>query len=331
MRRRFIKITFPIVLLIGAYFLGPAPARPVYSPALPNVPSDPDALVRYVADAEAKHKLKFDNEAKIIWSDSSRRRTEYAVVYLHGFSASRMEGDPVHRNFASRFGCNLFLSRLADHGIDTTEALLQFTPDRLWESAKEALVIGKQLGDKVILMGTSTGSTMALRLAAQYPDDVFALINLSPNIAINNSAVFITNDPWGLQISRLVKGGQYNYTGGSEEEEKYWYLKYRLEAVGQLEELLETSMKTKVYNAVRKPTLTLYYYKNEQEQDQTVRVDAMLTMQEELGTPPEFKRAQAIPNAGAHAIGSSLVSKDIPSVEQAVYEFAVEKLGMVEP
>ena len=86
-----------------------------------------------------KHKIKPTNEARIIWFDSSHQKTPYSVVYLHGFSASQAEGDPTHRRFAREFGCNLFLSRLADHGIDTTEALLQFTPDRIWESAKEAL------------------------------------------------------------------------------------------------------------------------------------------------------------------------------------------------
>ncbi len=29
-------------------------------------------------------------------NDSLKEKTEYAVVYLHGFSASQEEGDPVH-------------------------------------------------------------------------------------------------------------------------------------------------------------------------------------------------------------------------------------------
>ena len=42
-------------------------------------------------------------------NDSLKEKTEYAVVYLHGFSASQEEGDPVHYDFAKKFGCNLFL------------------------------------------------------------------------------------------------------------------------------------------------------------------------------------------------------------------------------
>jgi pimeloyl-ACP methyl ester carboxylesterase len=327
--RRLVRITFPIILLIGIYFIGSSPDRPAYNITLPTVPADAVALEEHVANSESKHKLKPENNAMIVWNDSAHKKTKYSVVYLHGFSASRMEGDPVHRDFARKFGMNLYLTRLSDHGVDSTEALLQFTPDRLWESGKEALQIGKQLGEKVILMGTSTGASLALMLAAQYPDDVYALINLSPNIEINNSAAFIANNPWGLQISRLVMGGKYNNTGGGEEKAKYWNTRYRLEAVGQLQEFLESSMTEKVFQRVKQPSLTLYYYKDEQHQDPTVRVDAILRMEKQLGTPDELKEAIAIPTAGGHVLGSSVVSKDIPAVEAAVNKFAMEKLKLV--
>ena len=326
--KRLIKISFPIILLLGFYFLGPSPDKPAYSKAMPAVPDDADALEKYIADQEVKHKIKPNNEARIVWFDSSRQKTPYSVVYLHGFSASQAEGDPTHRRFAKEFGCNLFLSRLADHGIDTTEALLQFTPDRVWESAKEALAIGKKLGNKVILLSTSTGGTLALMLAAEYPQDVFALINLSPNIAINDGSAFILNDPWGLQIARMVMGGNYRVTDASEEHAKYWNKKYRLESLTQLEELVESSMTDKTFKGVTQPSLTLYYYKNEEEQDPQVKVSAMLTMNEELGTPADFKVAKAIPDAGAHVLGSSMTSKDLEGVYNEIERFAIDKLKM---
>lgn len=325
--RRFIKITFPILLLAGIYFLGPEPEKPLYNLTLPVVPADAAALESYVASQEAKHVLKPENEAKIVWNDSSRQRTKYAVVYLHGFSASEMEGDPTHRRFAKEFGLNLYLARLADHGIDTTEALLLYTPDRAWNSAKEALAIGKQLGDKVILMSTSTGGTLALKLAAEYPDDVYALINLSPNIALKNGAAFIANDPWGLQIARFVVGSNYN-TSDDSEGAKYWNQKYRLEAVTQMEELLETSMTKDLFQRIKQPSLTLYYYKSEEEQDPQVKVSAMKEMNEQLGTSADMKEIVNVPTAGAHVIGSSIISKDIETVYKEIEKFALEKLKL---
>ena len=325
--KRLIKFTFPIVALAAIYFLGPAPKPPMYDLAPIVVPAGA-ALESYVAANEAQHKIKPNNEARIAWHDSTKQKTAYSVVYLHGFSASQIEGDPVHRRLAKDFGCNLYLSRLADHGIDTTETLLLFTADRLWESAKQALAIGKQIGDKVILVSTSTGGTLALMLATYYPDDVYALINMSPNIAINDPAAFLLNDPWGLQIARIVLGGKYRITGASEEHAKFWNKKYRLESLVQLEELIETTMTKELFQKVTQPSLTLYYYKNETEQDPEVKVSAMLKMNEQLATPDNLKEAIAFPNAGVHVIGCSMTSNDVEGVYSAIKKFAVEKLGM---
>lgn len=327
--KRIIKITFPFLLLIGIYFLGPKPATPVFNLTMPQVPDDAQALEQYVAANEAQHKLKSNNEARIVWNDSTHSKTPYAVVYLHGFTASQMEGSPIHEQFAKRFGCNLYLSRLADHGIDTTDALVNFTPDRLWESAKQALAIGKKLGDKVILVSTSTGGTLALKLAAEYPNDVHALFNLSPNIAINNGAAFLLNDPWGLYIVRAVKGGKYSISeDDTEEQAKYWYTQYRLEATTQLEQLVESSMTEETFKRVKQPSLTLYYYKNEREQDPQVKVSAMLDMNAKLGTPEALKQTVAFPDAGRHVIGSSLTNPHYEEVYKAMEEFAVEKLEL---
>jgi pimeloyl-ACP methyl ester carboxylesterase len=327
-----LKLIIGILFFLSVvYLVGTKPSTPVFDSSLPLVPAGPSALEAYIEQNEAKHKLKADNEARIVWAnDSSKQKTEYAVVYLHGFSASQEEGDPVHQRFATQFRCNLYLARLADHGIDTTETLMNFTADRIWASAKEALMIGKQIGQKVILISTSTGGTLALKLAAEYPEHVHALINLSPNIRINNPAAFLLNDPWGLQIARMVMGGKYNNTDISTESERwqYWNGKYRLEATVQLQELIETTMTTETFQKVTQPSLTLYYYKNEQEQDPQVKVSAMLQMNKELSTPDSLKFAIAVPTAGAHVLGGAMASKDVESVYKEMEKFAIHTLNL---
>ena len=190
------------------------------------------------------------------------------------------------------------------------------------------MAIGKQLGEKIIIMSTSTGSTLALKLAAEYPEDVDALINLSPNIALKHPAAFIANNPWGLQIARLIVGGKYNESDSNEEESKYWTKKYRLEAVSQMQELLETTMSKELFQRINQPSLTVYYYKNEEEQDPQVRVSSMLEMNEELATPAALKEAANVPTAGAHPLGSSLASKDVDAVYAVIEKFAIEKLKL---
>ena len=328
MSKRVIIFTFPILLVLGIYFMGPEPDKPLWNKEMPTVPLDPFDLDKYVASQEAKHKLKLDNEARIIWVDSLRKQTDYSVVYIHGFHASQEEGDPVHEQFAITFGCNLYLARLADHGVDTVEQLVNYTVDRQWQSAKEALAIGKALGKKVIVMSTSSGSTLSLMLAATYPEDVYALINLSPNIAIKRWDSFIANKPWGLQIARMVIGDKSIAAPKDSLTDQYWNNPYRLEAGVQLKEMVDDKMGEKTFKAVKCPSLTLYYYKNEQEQDQQVKVSAILEMNKQLGTPDSLKMIVPVPNAGDHVIGCYITSKDVETVAKEIQKFAMEKLKM---
>jgi len=318
--KTFFRIILIVIATLGiVYLLGPKVPIPVYSTALPQ-PIVIDSVSNYVTQLEKQHLIKPDNQAEIVWADSARQQTEYAVVYLHGFSASKEEGEPVHRNFAKSIHANLYLSRLADHGIDTIAPMQYFTADRLWESAKQALIIGKTLGKKVILVGTSTGGTLALQLAAAYPE-IHSLVLMSPNIAINDNKVWVLTLPWGLQIARLFTGGKERVVEGKNPlYKKYWYTNYRLESVVQLQELIKTSMTKSLFEKVKQPTLLLYYYKNEKEQDPVVSVPAMLKMFDELGSVKKEK--QALPNTGNHVIGSSITSKDVPAVEKAMTVFA---------
>jgi esterase/lipase len=318
---RFLKIVIlSILALFVIYFLGPQPPKPVLNDVLPAVASI-DTLDSYITAMEAPHKIKPNNQAKIIWADSSKSQTEYALVYLHGFSASQMEGDPVHQNIAKQFNCNLYLARLAEHGIDTTEDLMNLTADQYWESAKLAYSIGKQIGKKVILMGTSTGGTLALQLAANYPE-IAGLILYSPNIEIFDPSAPLLNNPWGLQIGRAVLKSNYvdiKYKDSA--YPKYWNSHYRIEAVVALQNLLEATMTEATFKKIHQPTLALYYYKDEAHQDNVVKVKAIQKMMQQIATPANLKMEMAIPNAGNHVIASPIVSNDIVSVEKATAKF----------
>ena len=325
---KFLKwLIVSVFLLLIVYLIGPSPSTPKYESSLPGV-AEFNKLEEYVARQESQHKIKTNNEARIVWAnDSLKQKTKYAIVYLHGFSASQEEGNPVHRNVAKAFGCNLYLSRLSQHGIDTTDQLINLTPENYWESAKQALAIGKKLGEKVILMGTSTGGTQALQLAAAFPNDVDALILYSPNIAINDPNAFLLNNPWGLQIARFVKKSNFNDPADERPIYKaYWNKPYRLEAAVALEEMLETTMTKSTFEKIHQPVLMLYYYKDNDHQDKVVKVSAMKEMFSQLSTPVNMKSEKALPNTGDHVIASPIKSNDIVSVENETKKFMKEVL-----
>lgn len=331
--KKFLLITASIVgILALVYLSGPSFPKPKLNGNLQILHLQTRDVESYFKGKESGLKIKPDNESLIIWAnDSLKNKTKYCLLYLHGFSASWYEGEPVHSDFARRYGMNLYIPLLASHGIDTTETLIDMTPDRLYESAKEALVVAQSLGEKVILMGTSTGGTLMLKLASQFPELMEGLILLSPNVAINNPAAFLLSKPWGLQIARYVYKGNYRVTNTdfTSEDCRYWNCRYRLEAVVYLQQLVEATMNKETFAKVNKPVFLGYYYKDEINQDQVVKVDAMLKMFDQLGTPESLKQKVAFPEAGDHPIGSKLFSKQWQDVEAASFKFAEEKLGLV--
>ncbi|AHW60369.1 alpha/beta hydrolase [Draconibacterium orientale] len=327
--KRFLLIV--ILLAVVGYLLGPKPPKPELNKDLPSLSASIANIETFVQRKEAAFSIKPDNESRIFWAnDSLKERTDYCVLYLHGFSASWFEGHPAHERFAQHFGCNLYIPRLHDHGLVTEDPLIDMTPDKLYASAKEAMMVARSLGRKVIVMSTSTGGTLGLKLAADFPEYVDGLIMYSPNIKVKNSSMALLSKPWGLQIGRKVIGGKYRVSDDDPESEdcKYWNCKYRVEALVYLQQLLDATMTKETFNRVTVPVFLGYYYKDDEHQDQTVSVDAMLDMFDELGTLPNQKVKKAFPEAGDHVIACDLTSGSVEEVIAETIRFGEEILGL---
>ena len=232
-----------------------------------------------------------------------------------------MEGNPVHVNVGKDLGMNVYVPRLAEHGLETSDALLNMTPDNLWMSALDAFSKARALGDQVILMGTSTGGTLALKLAAEFPDQVFALVLCSPNVRIFDKTASLLSKPWGLQIARKVMGGDYRTLEPDPKTDPYWYNQYRVESLVYLQQLIDETMKASVFERVTQPVYTACYYKDEEHQDQTVSVEAINWMFDNLGTPADQKELVYFPEAGAHVICCDLTSPAWQDVQTGIQGF----------
>lgn len=303
-----------IILLSLVFVLGPKVEKPNLGTTLPNVETDLVELEQWIkAKEDSISNIKPNNEARIVWFDSIPSRTEYSIVYLHGWSASQMEGYPLHVKMAKKYGCNLYLPRLAGHGLFEQEAMLHITADQVLDSAKEAIAVAKQLGNKVIVMATSTGGTLALHLAGG-DEDIAGLLLYSPNIEIYDPNAKLLAGPWGLQLAKIVKGSDYHEFEASVEKQKYWTTKYRVEALTHLQALVNNTMTTETFGKVTQPVFMGYFYRNDSIQDNVVSVPAMLEMYEQLGTPTSEKRKKAFPDTGDHVMTSQITSKDLNSV-----------------
>lgn len=316
-----------ILLLILVYLAGPKPSKPVFDSAPVNLPESLTALEKQINDSEkAVRGLKPDNQARIVWADTTKKeKTKIAFLYLHGFPASQGEGAPVHTDLAKMYNANLYLSRLAGHGIERGDStMIDLTADKWEASAEKALQIAEHLGDEVIVIGTSGGGALSLFLASRHPE-IKSIILYSPCAKVYDKRSFILNKPWGIQIARIIKGSTcVRDSSISKLHSNYWDLTYRLEGVAALVNLTSNIMKPEILAKVKCPVFMGYYYKNEKEQDNTASVPAMLKMFDELGTPAGLKRKVAFPEAGAHVISSFIRTKEWPYVESETNKFLTE-------
>lgn len=329
MKRFLMILGLLLTVMTVGYLLGPS-AHPDPIKDEP-ITLDPDLvkLEKGIAESEQKANLRPDNEARIIWADSLHKtKTPYSIIYIPGFSATWAEGDPTHKQIASHFGCNLYLARPAGHGVDSPDALKDLTPSAYAAAAERALAIGKALGEKVIVMGTSAGGMLALYLAAHHPE-IDGLILYSPCIATANPALKLVTKHWGKQILSQVFPGEHvintTYKG---DRARYWFPQYHSNGLLTLQTMMDEFMTPAQFQKVNQPVFMGYYYKDEEHQDKVVSVSAMLEMFDQLGTPANKKEKVDFPNADAHVIASHFTSKDLTGVYQATEKFMTNVLKL---
>ena len=317
----FILIT--ALLLTVVYMLGPRPNYPEMNFKITPLDIPLQNLDAYVTQRKLGIKnLKANNESRIVWADSSKQKTEYAVVYLHGFSASPMEGDPVMFDFAKKYGANLYVPRLAQHGIEDKESFKTLTPNMLIDDAKEAVAIGNLLGEKVILMSCSTGGTLSVPLCAENPNMIDALTMFSPNFALYDSKASVLSAPWGLELARKIQGSNYMQVQLPPSCHGYWTMEYRLEGLVALQALINSTIKKEYFNKIDAPVFAGFYYKDEEHQDKTISIQAIKDNLKLITTSKNQVMIEALPSTEAHVMVSSLQSKDLEIVRKKLDEFA---------
>lgn len=325
MKKRYL---LPILLLAG-FLLGPRPNYEAFDSHLKTSDIPLDQLDAKITQYESTIvNLKPDNQSRIIWADSIRK-TPYSVVYLHGFSASPKEGDPIHKEFAKRYGANLYIPRLAGHGILDDDSFKDLSPKALIESAKDAIAIGQQLGEQVILMSCSTGSTLALYLAAENPDAFHSLLMYSPNIDLQDGSTELLTMPWGAQLANMIIGEHRSIESFiGTELENYWTTTYSTKGLICLKSLIEETMTENILSKVKQPYLLAYYYKNEEAFDEVVSIDKMKWFHGISATPAQQKRLVAMPEVGVHVMVCALQSKNLDRVRNETFDFAEQVLNL---
>ncbi|MHC4945837.1 MAG: alpha/beta hydrolase [Planctomycetota bacterium] len=263
-------------LLIVVFLLGP---RVELDTSLKRI-SLPDDLDAYLARSEAIHEdLRPDTEKTIRWADSdSKAGTEYSIVYLHGFSASRQEVAPLCDILAEQIGANLFYTRLKGHGR-SIDALGEPRVNDWLNDGAEALAIGERLGKKVILVGASTGATLTAWLCMQKElnGNILAVVLLSPNFYPRDGLAGIALLPWGELIMKVCTGGFLEFEPHNEVKAMYWTTSWPTEGISTMMGLVRLVERMDL-GSFGIPVMVIYH-----EEDQVISVNQVKRRFNEMG------------------------------------------------
>lgn len=302
------RVLVAVVLVLGAVvLLGPRPPvnEPGPLPAVPalrNIPAWLAATEQQagVTDAKVAKRVVFANPR-------APARTTWSVVYLHGFSATRQETAPVSEQVAQLLGANLYETRLTGHGLPGDSLGRVKARDWLTDAA-QAFAIGRALGDSVVVIGTSTGGTLAVWLATQpraAQAGLARLVLISPNFGPTDPAAGVLTLPWAtVLLPPFVPSREW--TPRNDEQRRFWTVRYPSTALFPMQAMVE-AVRNRIVETHEAPTLVLYHRRDDVVD--AARTDAWLERVARAGRAP-VERVAVVPLPGedGHVIAGRIVA-----------------------
>ncbi len=299
-----------LFLLVGIVFLSGPRVDTRFLIEHARLPEDPAQLEEYLETSEAQFSdITPGAEKKIVWAHSDKRQTEYAIVSLHGYSATRQEIMPLPKYLAEALQANIYYARYTGHGR-SGEAMLVGSVDAWLNDTMEAYDIGKKLGQKVIILGVSTGGTAATWLATY--EQPAASVLISPNYGTANSQAYMLGWPWGGLLAELIIGKEREWEPHNAEQAKYWTWKYPSRALLPMMGMVQTAQDLH-FGRIRSPILVIY-----SPEDQVV--DATLTQKYFAEMGSKHKEIMAYTEAkdpSQHVLAGDILSPGSAEVLQA--------------
>ncbi|WBU62668.1 alpha/beta hydrolase [Paracoccus aerodenitrificans] len=240
-----------IVALIWAF--GPRESGRFEPPQIGELPEDLDAYL-YQEESGVPPEVS----RRIVWAGRTGVRTPVAIVYLHGFSATSQEIRPVPDLIAAWRGANLYFARLNGHGLDGASMGTAHVSDWARDVA-EAVAIGRRIGKQVILIGSSTGGTLAA-MAARDPQLgrlIDGVVLVSPNFGLKNGWAFLARQPLARHWLPLLGGRERCFEPKNEAHRKFWTTCYPLTAILPMVALVAEATSTG-YAEANQPLLALW-------------------------------------------------------------------------
>ncbi|MEX0812801.1 MAG: alpha/beta fold hydrolase [Chitinophagales bacterium] len=267
------------------------------------------------------------DEEKLIYFGE---KTDRVLLYIHGYGASRAEGEYITDSLAKKWQANAYYLRLPGHGLDK-EAHNRAAFDDYLREVEETLYRVQELGDTVIVLGTSMGALLATYLAAQYPDRVQALILFSPFYDYVSPLGVLAKIPGLIQLYALLNGNERNFEASEELQKRidpeyydHWTIEQKITAVQSIEDLRNFVAKSSTYEKIQAPLVCFYYYKDEANQDHAASVKAMLNAFDQFASDLKMKFPI---EEGSHVLASEYVRTDKAAIFSGIEQWNSKWIG----
>ena len=165
---------------------------------------------------------------EVIWAEKKGKKTKFSIIFLHGFSASKFELSPFPNAIALGLNANIYNARLSGHGCGG-EALGKVEVKDWVFDLSEALEIGRKIGEKIIIIGSSTGGTLAAVAASE--KNVSGIIFVSPNFKVRYRFFQIFTLGFARFWIPLIFGKYHEFQPTSKEHAIYWTTRYPIVAI----------------------------------------------------------------------------------------------------
>ncbi len=155
------------------------------------------------------------------------------------YTGTSKETHPLTEEIATKLKANVYYARLTGHG-EPKEYFATTKASDWAQDTLEAWEIGRAIGEDVIIIGTSTGATLATWLALTHEvKELKALVFVSPNYGVADPTASVLLMPWGVQIAELISGGPYHpWEPCNEDQGKYWMTSPSVKATTQMTHLV---------------------------------------------------------------------------------------------
>ena len=196
-------------------------------------------------------------EKQVIWAGQAGVPTDLVILYVHGFSATSYEIRPVPDEVARSLGANLVYTRLKGHGRDGP-AMAEATATGWMEDMAEALAVARQVGNRIVVISTSTGGTLtALALPEAMSEGVIGGVFVSPNFRVKAAGAFVLTWPGVRWWARYVAGAERVSEPRNTLHSEYSTLRYPIEAVLPMAAAVKAA-RAVPYESIRQPALFVY-------------------------------------------------------------------------